>query len=1051
MDSELPENGQHVEGASWGEEGYGGEEIQHSDQQSQDPAFSLDAANGDQEDAGEYDPESVSYDPASVSITPVPQITESQSPTVPTPPASAKPKSGKPKTKGGFLVGDSDDEEEDASTPASSTVAAPAAVAHNPSPLHASIPAQNAPAEQLHEAVPVRAPSAASASAVAPAPAPAPVPTPVPAAQAAQSVQTRDPNDTIGILEDRVKEDPRGDMDAWLSLIAEHRRNDQLDELRGVYDRFVQVFPQAAEIWAQWAQLELDSNRFQTAEELFNRSLVNAPNVQLWTVYLNYIRRRYDLNNDPNGEARRILSMSYEFVVSSVGIDRDAGQLWKDYIQFIKSGPGQVGGSGWQDQQKMDQLRKAYHRAITVPTSALTDLWKDYDQFEMSLNKTTGRQFIQKRSPAYMTAKASNSQLDRLIPRLQRSTLPRLPPAPGFDGDQEFMEQVDLWKKWIQWEKEDPLVLQEEEPEAYTARVLYCYKQALMALRFWPEMWVDAAEWCFANNVVKEGKELGLSFLTDGITANPESVLLALRHGDRVEMTYPAGDDDASKAARAKAIREPYSQVLDNLYAMSKKLKEREEQAIRRIEEAAAFDPNIKDSIERNDDDVDGEAPSAELAKEERVKAVKQGFSVQTDMLKRTISFVWIALCRAARRTQGKGSASQGLRQVFIEARSRGQLTSDVYIAVAKMEALIYNDPAGGKIFDRGAKLFPEDASFMLEYIKFLHSKGDTTNARVVFETCVNRLTQKEEKRDQAKALYSYFHKYESQFGELSSIAELEKRMSELWPADSKLAHFASRFSVETFDPIAYRLIISPAVQLRPRMLIPVVEQPTSVRQTPMPVPIRQTASPAPQYMGVTNSPKRAFPGDDYEELNRPRKLARGESPLKGAAGRRLDQQRRNQGAPLSRDITFFLGILPPAHAYAHSPDAYRLNIHNLVGLIQNTPVPDYSTWKSNPDPRSRQNNGMQPPSHGRQASGDYAGYGVGGRSSPQRTLSPFEGSGRRLASGYRSSPLRPGSSGGSSEPAVPLATAPYDPNLAWTQTLSGYQAPPQPYGRYQY
>ncbi|KAK2770733.1 cfia complex component [Colletotrichum kahawae] len=1052
MDSELPENGQHVEGASWGEEGYGGQEIQHSDQQSQDPSFSLDAANGDQEDAGEYDPESVSYDPASVSITPVPQITESQSPTVPTPPASAKPKSGKPKTKGGFLVGDSDDEEEeDASTPASSTVAAPAAVVHNPSPLHASIPAQNAPAEQLHEAVPVRAPSTASASAVAPAPTPAPVPTPVPAAQAAQSVQARDPNDTIGILEDRVKEDPRGDMDAWLSLIAEHRRNDQLDELRGVYDRFVQVFPQAAEIWAQWAQLELDSNRFQTAEELFNRSLVNAPNVQLWTVYLNYIRRRYDLNNDPNGEARRILSMSYEFVVSSVGIDRDAGQLWKDYIQFIKSGPGQVGGSGWQDQQKMDQLRKAYHRAITVPTSALTDLWKDYDQFEMSLNKTTGRQFIQKRSPAYMTAKASNSQLDRLIPRLQRSTLPRLPPAPGFDGDQDFMEQVELWKKWIQWEKEDPLVLQEEEPEAYTARVLYCYKQALMTLRFWPEMWVDAAEWCFANNVVKDGKELGLSFLTDGITANPESVLLALRHGDRVEMTYPAGDDDASKAARAKAIREPYSQVLDNLYAMSKKLKEREEQAIRRIEEAAAFDPNIKDSIERNDDDVDGEAPSAEFAKEERVKAVKQGFSVQTDMLKRTISFVWIALCRAARRTQGKGSASQGLRQVFIEARSRGQLTSDVYIAVAKMEALIYNDPAGGKIFDRGAKLFPEDASFMLEYIKFLHSKGDTTNARVVFETCVNRLTQKEEKRDQAKALYSYFHKYESQFGELSSIAELEKRMSELWPADSKLAHFASRFSVETFDPIAYRLIISPAVQLRPRMLIPVAEQPTSVRQTPMPPPIRQTASPAPQYMGVTNSPKRAFPGDDYEELNRPRKLARGESPLKGAAGRRLDQQRRNQGAPLSRDITFFLGILPPAQAYAHSPDAYRLNVHNLVGLIQNTPVPDYSTWKSNPDPRSRQNNGMQPPSHGRQASGDYAGYGISGRRSPQRTLSPFEGSGRRLASGYRSSPLRPGSSGGSSEPAVPSATAPYDPNLAWTQTPSGYQAPPQSYGRYQY
>nr|XP_036579537.1 cfia complex component [Colletotrichum truncatum]KAF6787145.1 cfia complex component [Colletotrichum truncatum] len=1071
MDSELPQNDQHVEGASWGEEEYGGQEIQHSDQQSQDPAFSLaQDAIGDQEDAGEYDPESVTYDPESVTITPVPQMTESKSPTVPTASAPAKSKTGKPKTQGGFLVGDSDDEE-DAPTPASSTVAAPAPVTHNPSPLHAPTPAQGqagASAEQPINDAAVRAPSVASTTAIAPAPVSIPAPAPAPSAPAVQPVQNRDPNDTIGILEDRVKEDPRGDMDAWLALIAEYRRNDQLDELRGVYDRFVQVFPQAAEIWAEWAQLELDSNRFQTAEELFNRSLVNAPNVKLWTVYLNYIRRRYDLTNDPNGEARRILSMSYEFVISSVGIDRDSGQLWKDYILFIKSGPGQVGGSGWQDQQKMDQLRKAYHRAITVPMSALTDLWKDYDQFEMSLNKTTGRQFIQKRSPAYMTAKASNSQLDRLIPRLQRTTLPRLPPAPGFDGDQEFMEQVDLWKKWIQWEKEDPLVLLEEEPEAYKARVLYCYKQALMALRFWPEMWVDAAEWSLANNIVKDGKELGLSFLTDGIAANPESVLLALKHGDRVEMTYPAGDDDASKAARAKAIREPYSQVLDTLYAMSKKLKEREESAVRKIEEAAALDPNIKDSIERNEDEVDGDPLSAELGKEERVKAVKQGFAVQTDMLKRTISFVWIALCRAARRTQGKGNTSGGLRQVFIEARSRGQLTSDVYIAVAKMEALIYNDPAGGKIFDRGAKLFPEDASFMLEYIKFLHSKGDTTNARVVFETCVNRLTQKEEKKNQAKSLYSYFHKYESQFGELSSIAELEKRMLELWPADPKLAHFANRFSVETFDPIAYRLIISPAVQLRPKMLIPIVEQPTSVRQTPLPPPIRQTASPAPQYMGVVNSPKRPFAGDDFEELNRPRKLARGESPLKGAAGRRLDQQRRNQGAPLSRDITFLLGILPPAHAYAHSPDAYRLNTHNLVGLIRDTPVPDYSAWKANQDLRARQNNGMLPPSHGRQASGDYAGYRAlgAGRNSPQRALSPFDGAGRRLVSGYRNSPLRPGSRGGSSEPAAavyrqaapaqqgqyPPAAAAYDGSVNWTQPAFGYgQAPAQQYDRHQY
>jgi cleavage stimulation factor subunit 3 len=114
-------------------------------------------------------------------------------------------------------------------------------------------------------------------------------------------------------------------------------------------------------------------------------------NVRLWTVYLNYIRRRNDLTNDPTGQARQTVSQSYEFVIGNIGVDKDSGKIWLDYIQFIKSGPGQIGGSNWQDQQKMDQLRKAYQRAICVPTSAVNTLWKEYDQFEMSLNKTTVR------------------------------------------------------------------------------------------------------------------------------------------------------------------------------------------------------------------------------------------------------------------------------------------------------------------------------------------------------------------------------------------------------------------------------------------------------------------------------------------------------------------------------------------------------------------------------------------------------------------------------------------------------------------------------------
>jgi len=115
---------------------------------------------------------------------------------------------------------------------------------------------------------------------------------------------------------------------------------------------------------------------------------MNVPNVQLWTVYLNYIRRRNDIS-DGRTEARATLSQSYEFVLDNIGVDKESGKIWQDYIQFIRSGPGQISGSSWQDQQKMDQLRKAYQRAICVPMSTVNQLWKEYDQFEMGLNKMT--------------------------------------------------------------------------------------------------------------------------------------------------------------------------------------------------------------------------------------------------------------------------------------------------------------------------------------------------------------------------------------------------------------------------------------------------------------------------------------------------------------------------------------------------------------------------------------------------------------------------------------------------------------------------------------
>lgn len=329
--------------------------------------------------------------------------------------------------------------------------------------------------------------------------------------------------------------------------------------------------------------------------------------------------------------------------------------------------------------------------------------------------------------------------------------------------------------------------------------------------------------------------------------------------------------------------------------------------------------------------------------------------------------------------------------------------------------------------------------------------------------------------------------------------------MAELFPEDPTLSHFSARFSTTKFDPIAARVIVSPATQLRPKFpVMPSIEQrAVSAQASPRPqAPRAQHNSPRPQHhhLQATNSPKRPFPGDDLEDLNPPRKMLRGEefqrgaSPLKGAAGRRLDQQRRqgvtshNTAAPsIPRDITFLLGLIPAANTY----NSQRFSARGMVKLLQDTTIPDYATWK-NRDQGSQRHN-AQPGSHARHtSSSEYANqYGFQSRDSPNpqgRPISPYTGVGAdrgRLAGAtapYQQSSLRPSSSGGAYEHPPPLqpppsygqgapppAQAPYDGGV-WPpygaapppMAPQGYpppptsytQGPPQPqppYGRYPY
>ena len=329
-----------------------------------------------------------------------------------------------------------------------------------------------------------------------------------------------------------------------------------------------------------------------------------------------------------------------------------------------------------------------------------------------------------------MSARGAYIALQNITQELKRTSLPILPPALGFDGDIEYMKQLEIWKRWIQWEKDDPLVLKQDDVAGYRDRIVFLYKQALMAMRFWPEMWFDAAEFCFQSELENEGNE----FLTQGITANPESCLLAFKHADRLEISTTNEEGDENVKRRGAVVREPYEKVLNALYELISKITTHEARDLARIEVQHSGIVDDQQNGKEKDDDgevEDEEFDGPERRKKVQIEAVKSVNAVQLRLLSKTISHTWIALMRAMRRVQGKGKLNDpvgGSRQIFMDARKRGRITSDVWIAAALLEFHCYEAEAAKRIFERGVKLFPEDESFALEYIKHLIANNDHTS-----------------------------------------------------------------------------------------------------------------------------------------------------------------------------------------------------------------------------------------------------------------------------------------------------------------------------------
>ena len=169
--------------------------------------------------------------------------------------------------------------------------------------------------------------------------------------------------------------------------------------------------------------------------------------------------------------------------------------------------------------------------------------------------------------------------------------------------------------------------------------------------------------------------------------------------------------------------------------------------------------------------------------------------------------------------------------------------------------------------------------------------------------------------------------------------------MKDLYPEDAGgHRQFSERYISRNFDPTQVRLAVSATQVSRPEIPDVLAEEQASSRGSPQ-QRILDNAS--------ANSPKRALPIDELDD-NQPRKFARGESPLKGAAGRRMHQPQRTGGGsgnygstqlsqaqqpplnPLPSHLTLLLSMIPKASTY----EFRRFDAAKMTELLRNVHIP---------------------------------------------------------------------------------------------------------------
>ncbi|ELT99142.1 hypothetical protein CAPTEDRAFT_164574 [Capitella teleta] len=292
------------------------------------------------------------------------------------------------------------------------------------------------------------------------------------------------PPEEVGYIPDKVVKaekritDHPYDLEAWSVLIRD-AQSKTLEEARSTYERVVTQFPNAGRYWKIYIEHEMKSRNYEKVEKLFQRCLMKVLNIDLWKTYLHYIKE----TKGSLPSYREKMAQAYDFALDKIGMDIMSYPIWVDYISFLKS--VEAVGS-YAENQRITAVRKVYQRGAVNPMLNIEALWREYCAFETSINPLIAKKMQEDRGRDYMNARRVTKEYEAVTKGLNRNA-PSIPPQNNPDES----KQVELWKKYIAWEKNNPL--RTEDHATMAKRVMFAYEQCLLCLGHHPDIWVEAA------------------------------------------------------------------------------------------------------------------------------------------------------------------------------------------------------------------------------------------------------------------------------------------------------------------------------------------------------------------------------------------------------------------------------------------------------------------------------------------------------------------------------------------------------------------------------